>query len=310
MKRSRIAVIVIAFILALGWLALGAETRPPEDQRQIEQEGERPRGRDRRQMTPERIEQMLERIKGVDAEAAEHLLKLQQEDPNSFLKELREYMRSHRSELFSGEWGREGRPPMGPQEAGPMDGPGKGKGQSRWGRGGGPGGGRGERMQRMQRKHEKYLDWLKENYPQEAQELEKVRQENPELYMRRLMHSGRKYGRIAEAAKDNPELAAVLKEDLELKDERDEIVQKLRSAEGEETEALTAELKEIVSKRFDLIVKRKQLQHKQLLEKLEKLKKQVEESEAEAEKWEATKDEKVESRLKELIERSEKFRWD
>ena len=165
-------------------------------------------------------------------------------------------------------------------------------------------------MQRMQRKHEEYLDWLKENYPQEAQELEKVRQENPELYMRRVMHSSRKYGRIAEAAKDNPELAAVLKEDLELKDERDEIVQKLRSAEGEETEALTAELKEIVSRRFDLIVKRKQLQHKQLLEKLEKLKKQVEESEAEAEKWEATKDEKVQSRLKELLERSEKFRWD
>ena len=242
MKRSRIAVIVIAFILALGWLALGAEVREPEDQMSFEQEGH---------------------------------------------------------------------PPKGPQKVRDGHGKDKGKGQSRWGRGGGSGGGgRGERMQRMQRKHEKYLNWLKENYPQEAQELEKVRQENPELYMRRVMHSSRKYGRIAEAAKDNPELAAVLKEDLELKDERDEIIQKLRSAEDGDKEALTAELKEIVSKRFDLIVKRKQLQHKQLLEKLEKLKKQVEESEAEAEKWEATKDEKVESRLKELIERSEKFRWD
>ncbi len=170
MKRSRIAVIVIAFILALGWLALGAEAREPEDQMSFEQEGH---------------------------------------------------------------------PPKGPQKV--RDGHGKDKSESRWGRGGGSrGGGRGERMQRMQRKHEEYLDWLKENYPQEAQELEKVRQENPELYMRRVMRSGRKYGRIAEAAKDNPELAAVLKEDLELKDERDEIVQKLRSAEDGDKEALTA----------------------------------------------------------------------
>jgi hypothetical protein len=219
------------------------------------------------------------------------------------MNELREYMRSHRTELFDGERGRQGRR---------IEGSGKDDDRSRWGRGGG--GLMGEaidkRMDRMQRKHEEYLDWLKENYPTEANKLEQVRTDNPELYLRRLMHSGKKYGKIAEAAKYNPELATVLKEDLELKDERDEIIQKLRSADGEDKEALTAELKEIVSKRFDLIIKRKHLQHQHLLEKLEKLKQQVEQSEAEAKKWEDTKEEKVQTRVKELIERSEKFHWD
>jgi len=169
---------------------------------------------------------------------------------------------------------------------------------------------RGERLKRMQQKHEEYLSWLKENYPDEAAKLEEVRQKNPELYMRQVMQSVRKYGRIAEASMDNPELAAVLKEDAELKDQRDQVLQRLASAKPQEKESLIAELKEITSKRFDLIVQRKQIQHKMLLERLEELKKQVEKSEAEVEAWKASKDEKVEARVKELIERSEKFHWD
>ena len=284
MELTRIVTTITIFAVMSGWVAL-AEKADSGTELCTEK------------VFKEKIpwDQTIERIRHRDPEAAERLCTLREKDPEACRKELTDYMRAHGNPKDE-EWGR---------------GPGKDKGPSRWGRGGGPGGENAvERMQRMQRKHEEYLDWLKENYPEEAQELEKVRQENPELYMRRVMHSGRKYGRIAEAAKDNPELAAVLKEDLELKDERDEIIQKLRSAEDGDKEALTAELKEIISKRFDLIVQRKQLQHKQLLEKLEKLKKQIEESETEAAKWEATKDEKVESRLKELIERSEKFRWD
>lgn len=168
----------------------------------------------------------------------------------------------------------------------------------------------GERLKNMQQKHEEYLSWLKENYPDEAAKLEEVRQNNPELYMRQVMQSVRKYGRIAEASRDNPELAAVLKKDVELKARRDEILERLASAQAEEKEALTAELRQIVSKRFDLIVQRKQLQHKKLLERLEELKKQVERSEAEVKTWKMSKDEKVEARLNELLERSEKFRWD
>ena len=100
------------------------------------------------------------------------------------------------------------------------------------------------------------------------------------------------------------------KENEELKDQRDEILKKLNSADGKEKEQLKTDLKNIVSKRFDLIVKRKELQHKKLLDKLEDLKKQIQASQDDVEKWKANKSEKVEARLKQLLQPSEEFHWD
>jgi len=235
---------------------------------------------------------MLERIRETDPQSADRLKALHENDPEAFKEELQEYMQSHRRDMY-GDKQREG---PGPNEGkGPHE-----RGGRAW----------RERMKEMQKKHEEYLSWLEENYPEEANGLEQTRKENPWLYMRQLMKSGRKYGPVAEAAKNNPELASVLKADIELRDTRDEILKKLDSAKPEEKEALKVQLKEIVSKRFDLIVQRKQLRHKELLNKLEDLKRQVEDSEVEVEKWKASKDERVKTRLKELLERTEEFQWD
>jgi hypothetical protein len=72
------------------------------------------------------------------------------------------------------------------------------------------------------------------------------------------------------------------------------------------------QLNEVVGKRFDLIVKRKQIEYERLLEKLEKLKKEVKESEAEVDKWNDAKfkQENVKTRVEDLVSGKEKFRWD
>ncbi len=291
MKSSKIWLIAILFVSVFGWTAL-CEPGDNAAESNAVQEEPFPWQGPGFGMGPEQIERMLERIRETDPQAADRLTELHEDDPEAFREEIREYIRTHQRDMF----GDEQREVPGPREGkGPRE-----LGGRPW----------RERMKEMQKKHEEYLSWLKENYPEEANELEQVRQKNPRLYILRLGQSGRKYGPVAEAAKDNPELAAVLKEDIELKDQRGEILEKLASAKPEEKDALTAQLKEIVSKRFDLIVQRKQLQHKKLLQRLEDLKKQVESSEAEVEKWKASKDEKVETRLKELLERSEKFHWD
>lgn len=238
----------------------------------------------------ERAMQMLNRIRESDPEAAKRLEKLVREDPEAFHREIREYMMSRARQMpRKDRMGERG---------------------SRTSRRGEHFGGGGERLQEMQKKHEEYLEWLKENYPAEAAELEDVKERNPELYMSRLMQSVKKYGRIAKAARDNPELAEVMKEDVELKDVRSELIEKIRTAKDQEKDALKKELKDVVARRFDLIVRRKQIQHEKLLEKLERLKKDVENSEAEAGKWKASKEEKVAERLKELLEKTEKFYWD
>ncbi len=182
----------------------------------------------------------------------------------------------------------------------------------------GPGGtfgeGRREMMRgRIRERHTEYIEWLKKNYPDEAEKLAELREKKPDLYMRHIVLSLKRYGRIAEAAKENPELAEVLKEDLEFKKERDKLLRKIRAAsDDDEKKESVEQLQEVIGSRFDLIVRRKQMEYEQLLKKLEKLRERVKESEAEVGKWKDAefKNENVKVRLGELISRTEEFRWD
>ena len=288
--KSAVCLTVILILCAFIWPALGEQPGEVQDQT-ANLEVNRPIPWTEPDFcSPERVEKMLERIRKFDPQAADRLQKLYNEDVEAYKQESRDYMRSHWQEVF---------PNRGPLR--PEEGPGPGHhGGRRW----------QERMKEMQKKNEEYLNWLKENYPAEANELEQVKQENPGLYMRRLMQSGRKYGPVAAAAKKNPALAEVLKQDIELKDQRDQILMELQSAKPEEKDALAAQLKDVVSKRFDLIIKRRQLQQQELLKRLEDLKNQVKESEKEVEQWKASKDKEVDARVKELLSQTEQFHWD
>ena len=60
-----------------------------------------------------------------------------------------------------------------------------------------------------------------------------------------------------------------------------------------------------------MIIKRKQIKYKQLSEEIENLKKLLKESEAEVTKWKDAefKNKNVKTRIEELLNQSEKFRW-
>jgi uncharacterized protein YjbJ (UPF0337 family) len=277
-------------------------------------EGPRPRG-GQFELTDEIIERVMGGLREANPERVEELKKLREKNPEQFKAELREVMR----EQFAGRFG-EHREGIGGREPGPRE------GAPPMERGGGFGGGRGirdresrdpERRERTERwgerlreKYAEYLEWLEKNYPEEAQELAELKEAKPELHMRQFWLSYRKYRRIFEASEENPELVEVLKEDLELKSKRDKLLGKIRAAGGGEKEELVKELKNVVSSRFDLIVKRKQITYEQLRKELEELKERVKESESEVEKWKELKGEKVKERLGELIGRTEKFNWD
>ena len=100
---------------------------------------------------------------------------------------------------------------------------------------------------------------------------------------------------------------------MELKKKRDELLGKIRAATDEdEKKKLKEELEEVISDKFDLLVKRKQIAYEQLLKKLEELKEDIKKSEAEVEKWKDAKfkNESVKARVEELMSRTEKFKWD
>ncbi|MHC4069385.1 MAG: hypothetical protein ACYS18_05895 [Planctomycetota bacterium] len=240
--------------------------------------------------SPERIERLLDRIAENNPERAKELRKLKEENPEQFRTELRELMR-RRFEERSGSHSK-GRPRR---------------------EGGGPfeRDGRSRMRERMMDRHAEYIEWLEQNYLEEAEKLQQLRDKDPDLYRRQIRLSVKKYGRIAEASRENPGLAELLKKDFELKRARDELVEQIADSKETERQELVKELEEIISQRFDLIVERKQIEYDQLREKLEQLKKKVEESESKVEKWKDPefKQQNIKTRVEKLIDDAQEFRW-
>lgn len=243
------------------------------------------------------IKAMMERLANTDPLRAEELEKLRETNLEEFKKEIAEAMREMsrqraKSRDEQKDW-RGRRSQMGmPFER-------NGHSQ-RW-------------SAIMRQRHEEYLEWLQDNYPDQAKELIELRKQDPKLYMRRLGLSFETYGRIAEAAKENPKLAEILKEDLELKKQRDSLLSQIKTATDEKKkQRLTEELEEVVSARFDLVVERTQIRYEQLREKLERLKDELKQNEATVEKWKNAefKKQNVKARMEKLLSESEKFSWE
>jgi hypothetical protein len=258
------------------------------------------------ELTEEKIERIMNQLAKTDPEKAEELKQLQEKNPEKFKTELREVMQEQfgkrsrkrmeeRSEQHIKKFGE----PIGPSDTPPNPcntppGPG----------GMPPGVG-------MPWRYDKYLDWLKENYAEEAKKLAELSTKDIDLYSKQLKLSLKKYGRIAEAAIENPQLATVLKEDLALKQQQDKLLGEIKAAGDKEKEELVKELKEVLNHRFDAILKRKQIEYEQLLKKLEGLKKEVEQRKAKVEKWKDAgfKNESVKARLEELLGKTDEFKW-
>jgi len=310
MKKNYVTILVLAMTTAIV-LTTALPCGAAEKEKSIWSEDEPERKHRRFELTDEAVERIMNGLRETNPEKAEELAKLRKENPEQFKAELRKVMRAR-----FGERRREGMGERGWRKPGPgLDKPSARPG-GRGGRGerGGrdePGGRGGRGM--MRGDHGEFLKWFKENYPEQAEKLAGLKMRKPGDYDRRLGLSLRKYRIIFEAEKENPRLAKVLKKDLELKGKRVKLLRKIRTAKDDgEKKELTAQLKEVVSSRFDLLVRRKQVEYEQLLRKLEKLKEEVEKRGAEVQKWNdpKIKDDNVKMRVDELLSERKKFRWD
>ena len=306
---------VTMFVLAMGIILLltaslpcwTAEKEGEKEEESVWQEDE-PRGRGggfrRFELTDEVIEHMMSRLAESDPAKAKELAKLRKKDPEKFKAELREVMR----ERFGRRWGEQ-------VKGGGRYGPGRGMEFGGRGERGGPREPAGKRgMGRMMREryNEEFLEWLKKDYPKVAEELAELRDKKPELFERKLEILIRMYRRIFEVSKESPRLANALKEDLQLKRQRNRLLVRIRTVKDEDKKKeLIKELEKVVSNRYDVILRRKQIEYENLLKKLEKLKEQVKKSEAAVERWKDAefKSENVNARLKELRSKGE-FRWE
>jgi hypothetical protein len=237
--------------------------------------------------TPEQTDHILAEIKEKNPKEADELAKLRVKDPNAFKVALRNRM--HEQFMSHMRQPPQGQMPM-------MQGPGA-----------------DFMREKIQEKTDEFLKCLKENYPDEAAKLEQIKKNNPDQYIRAMMIAGKKYGPICQAVKDDPNLAKVLKQQLELKNKRTELLKQIKSTAGEkDKKAMTAELEQIVGQQFDLIVKRKQLAYEDLTRKLADLQKEVDQKKTEVERWKTKdfKNQRVKERVNELLTEPERFEWD
>lgn len=108
-------------------------------------------------------------------------------------------------------------------------------------------------------------------------------------------------------------MAQVLLEDLKLEERRQELVSKIKDARNEtEKKKLTAELQQVVSDRYDLILRRKQIAYERLLKWLEELQNRVKDSRDEIMRYQDSKakTENVRQRIEYLLEGKKGFNWD
>ncbi len=161
------------------------------------------------------------------------------------------------------------------------------------------------------RRRTDFLNWLEKSYPKEARELSKLK-DKEDYYWKKYDIIRSKYSRIYEEERRSPELAKVLKEDLQLQNKRDDLLSRLERAKDEsEKKKIAEQLQQVVSRRFDLIVRRKQIAYQLLSKRIEDLQRRLEASKQDIAKWRnrSFKDTNVEQRLKELTG-DKKFNWD
>jgi hypothetical protein len=166
---------------------------------------------------------------------------------------------------------------------------------------------------RRQKRNADFVEWLKANYPQEEQSLSKLKEGDPQVYIKNFDHLMNQYGYIFDAENSNPELGTVLKEDLRLRKRGDELYRQLRKERSEaKKQQLGTELQEVVALRYDLIVRRKEIAYEQLLRRLDELQKQVRESKDEITNYKdaRVKQENVRQRVQALTENKVRFKWD
>lgn len=166
---------------------------------------------------------------------------------------------------------------------------------------------------RRQERNTKFLEWLKVNYAAEEQGLTKLKEKDPQLYISEFDRLMRLYGYIFEADSSCPELGTALKADFQLKKRAGDLVREIRNEKSDaKKQALGMELQDLMGKRYDLIVRRKEIAYEQLLKKLAEMQKQIQESKDEIGKWRdpKVKQQNVRQRTETLTENKVRFKWD
>ena len=165
--------------------------------------------------------------------------------------------------------------------------------------------------ERLHRELKDFMEWFAANYPEKDKRLKAMEDKNVNLYVKNIIVNRRRYGSAFEAdRKGHTELATVMKSSVDTQEKIGSLLKTLANPKAKKRQQMLEKLKSLVSRRFDMILKVKQLQYDTLQKRLERLENLVEVRQIELEKLKDTKDEAIKQRLKDLLGNDEKIKWD
>ncbi len=154
----------------------------------------------------------------------------------------------------------------------------------------------------LEKRDVQLIEWLQKNYPGKAKELLNTHAKQAKKFTQQINRARQTYGPIQRAERSQPKLAKLLRENLKLINQRNQLLREIASAKDEDKPKLLSQLRELVSARFDNLIQQKQLQFEIAQKRLKRIQQQLE-------KLKVEKDESVEKRMKELTEKDEKVNW-
>ena len=169
----------------------------------------------------------------------------------------------------------------------------------------------GRYRRKMKGDSEKFMAWLEKSYPEKAQKLAELKDENGGRFSRAAMQIAKKYRPIYNnELKGNTELVSILKDEIALRQRTGEITTKIKATTNEdEKRKLTAELKFTLSEKFDNIIAKRNLQSLDLQKKLGELQKELKEMEEKTVEIKANKDKEVQNKLDNILSKKSEFQW-
>jgi len=235
----------------------------------------------RREVSKERLDLIIKAASQGKAEEEKRLRKLYADDQEKFWGQIREFFQRNRPPARGAGPG-----PRGPNGPGP-------RGGARW-------------RERLQRQHDELLALIKEYRPDLAARLTQLRESDKDSdrdkYFREFLAQRRIWGPVLEARKrGDTRLADLLIADIGLVEDRDALLREIHCAGEKRRQKLMEELKEVISKRFDLILKKKRLQYEELRRRLKRLQEELDRKQKELENLTGNKKQAIITRLNKLV---------
>jgi hypothetical protein len=239
------------------------------------------------ELSRDSIDQLLSKLDTESPDLARQLRQWRKEDPFRFVLEIRRIALARNPKAAKAA----GRQPK--SVAGESDVPVDPTRQGQW-------------RQNQEKQIADFLEWFSVAYPEKANPVQQLRKKDYEGFLNHISAVRRRFEPLMRAEKRDPELAKILRKDIELQDLCGELLGKIAAAKDKDRRTLTEQLTRVVANQFDIIVQKRKMKYADIETKIGQMQKEVDEQKRQLDQLVQKKEQVTQDRVKELLAPPEK----